>query len=177
MTARTRWVAPTPLSIRELLTLTDAVAGEVAAGQHRVRFDPVERWHTRLRNGAYADVWLISWPQHQGAELHDHCGSMGALTVVQGTLTEHRWLPCGGRPPLVPRRLTRGSRAGFPIGYVHDVVNNDPEPALSVHAYSPPLTAMSYYEIDDSDALRRIRTLLTDDPEPHMGGGLEAVPA
>lgn len=177
MTARTRWVAPTPLSIRELLQLTESIAAEVSAGRHQVHVDPVERWHTRLRNGEYADVWLISWPRHQAAELHDHGGSLGALTVVRGTLTEHRWLPGAARPRLVPRRLTVGARAGFPLGYVHDVVNSDPEPAVSVHAYSPPLTAMSYYEIDEFDALRRVRTLLTDDPEPRPGNGLEAIPA
>jgi hypothetical protein len=31
-----------------------------------------------------------------------------------------------------------------------------------VHAYSPPLTAMSYYAVDDSGALRRTRSVLTD---------------
>jgi hypothetical protein len=34
-----------------------------------------------------------------------------------------------------------------------------------VHAYSPPLTAMSYYEITDRNRLRRQRTELTDQPE------------
>jgi hypothetical protein len=174
MTASTRWVAPTPLSIRELVELTRGIAAEVAAGDHTVHDDPSVRWHTRLRSGAYADLWLISWPQHQAAELHDHGGSLGALTVVRGTLTEHRWLPARGGPArLVPRRLPAGAEAGFPVGYVHDVVNTDPAPALSVHAYSPPLTAMSYYEVDGNDALRRVHTLLTDDPEPR----LEAMPA
>jgi hypothetical protein len=36
---------------------------------------------------------------------------------------------------------------------------------LSVHAYSPPLTAMSYYEVTDRQTLRRNRTELTDAPE------------
>ena len=38
-------------------------------------------------------------------------------------------------------------------------------PTLSVHAYSPPLTAMSYYEVTDRNTLRRNRTELTDNPE------------
>ena len=38
-------------------------------------------------------------------------------------------------------------------------------PTLSVHAYSPPLTAMSYYEVTDRNTLRRKRTELTDTPE------------
>jgi hypothetical protein len=38
-------------------------------------------------------------------------------------------------------------------------------PSLSVHAYSPPLTVMSYYEVTDQHRLRRKRTELTDQPE------------
>ncbi|MDT5139969.1 MAG: hypothetical protein QOD58_4231, partial [Mycobacterium sp.] len=39
------------------------------------------------------------------------------------------------------------------------------EPTLSVHAYSPPLTAMSYYGVTERNTLRRQRTELTDKPE------------
>jgi len=39
------------------------------------------------------------------------------------------------------------------------------QPTLSVHAYSPPLTAMSYYEVTERNTLRRQRTELTDQPE------------
>jgi hypothetical protein len=156
------------MSLHDLLHLTRTVAAEVAVGRHEVRFDPLDRWHTRLPGGAYADVWLISWTTDQAAELHDHGGSLGALTVVRGTLTEHRWLPTTRPPRLVGRGLPAGTSVGFPVGYVHDVVNAGPERALSVHAYSPPLTAMSYYQVDDAGALRRTRTLLTADPEPRV---------
>ena len=78
------------------------------------------------------------------------------------------------------RRLDAGDQAGFPLGWVHDVVwapraatcRPEPvaiagpvQPTLSVHAYSPPLTAMSYYEVTERNRLRRQRTELTDQPE------------
>jgi hypothetical protein len=44
---------------------------------------------------------------------------------------------------------------------VHDVVNRVPAPAVSVHAYSPPLTAMFYYAVEPA-GLRRTRTVLTE---------------
>ena len=59
----------------------------------------------------------------------------------------------------------------FPLGWVHDVIwAPTPSvtvagPTLSVHAYSPPLTAMSYYEVTSRNTLRRNRTELTDGPE------------
>ena len=35
----------------------------------------------------------------------------------------------------------------FGAGHVHDMVNASAAPAVSVHAYSPPLTAMRRYEL------------------------------
>ena len=47
---------------------------------------------------------------------------------------------------------------------------------MSVHAYSPPLTAMSYYAVDDARSLRRTRTVLTDEPDPATHAGPLATP-
>ncbi len=77
--------------------------------------------------------------------------------------------------------------AGFAIGWLHAVWRAPEPPAtgldvpvavaesvgpldptLSVHAYSPPLTAMSYYELTGHGGLRRTRTVLTDQPEGDM---------
>ena len=69
------------------------------------------------------------------------------------------------------RLPSAGDQAAFPLGWVHDVVwAPTPSitvagPTLSVHAYSPPLTAMSYYEVTAEQSLRRVRTELTDQPE------------
>ncbi|WP_286199260.1 cysteine dioxygenase [Mycobacterium sp. ELW1] len=125
-----------------------------------------ERWFTRLHADDELDVWLISWVAGHTTELHDHGGSLGALTVLSGALHEYRWN--GER--LHRRRLDAGDQAAFPLGWVHDVVGapavSAPASAtLSVHAYSPPLTAMSYYEVTERNTLRRTRTELTDAPE------------
>jgi hypothetical protein len=160
------------LRIPDLLHLTDLGANDVLNGD----FDslmpadglpPEERWFTRIFGDDEVDLWLISWAPGQSTELHDHGGSLGALTVVSGSLRETRW---DGRR-LRRRRLNAGDQAGFPLGWVHDVVWA-PEsaaapvaPTLSVHAYSPPLTAMSYYEVNERQMLRRKRTDLTAYPE------------
>ncbi len=164
-------VAPTRLRVPDLLQATDVAADHVLSG----RYDHVlpvggpptdERWFTRLHGDDELDVWLISWVPERSTELHDHAGSLGALTVVSGALVETRW--DGGT--LRERRLEAGDQAGFPLGWVHDVVwapnaMTIAAPTLSVHAYSPPLTAMSYYDITDRNTLRRDRTELTDKPE------------
>jgi hypothetical protein len=42
------------------------------------------------------------------------------------------------------------------------VSNPAVEPAVSVHAYSPPLTAMSYYDVASDGRLRRTRSELVE---------------
>ena len=152
--------APTPLGLADLADLTRGVAAQVRTGAHEVVLDPDRRWYRRLHADPFVDVWLISWVAEQATELHDHAGSLGALTVVSGELEEQRWVPADGQ--LRTRRLRAGRGATFGLGHVHDVVNVRAEHAVSVHAYSPPLTAMSYYAVESDGALRRTRSVLTD---------------
>ena len=169
--------APTRLRLPDLLHTTDSFADAVLCG----RFDHLlpaggwptdRRWFTRLHTDDDLDVWLISWVAGHTTELHDHGGSLGALTVLSGALLEHRW----DSERLRSRRLEAGDQAAFPLGWVHDVIaagEGGTEP-LSVHAYSPPLTAMSYYDITSNEVtgrqrLRRTRSELTDEPEKAAG--------
>jgi hypothetical protein len=63
-----------------------------------------------------------------------------------------------------------GRSLGFPVGYVHDVGNPAAMPAVSVHAYSPPLTAMSYYAVEPGPSLRRTRSVLVESDSPEGVG-------
>lgn len=157
---------PTRLRLPDLLLETDRAAADVLDGRHDHLLPPGglpadARWFTRLRGDDDLDVWLISWVPGRHTELHDHGGSLGALTVLSGALDEYRW--DGDR--LRRRRLDAGDQAAFPLGWVHDVVwarSQVPTPTLSVHAYSPPLAAMSYYEVTECATLRRGRVELTE---------------
>ncbi|BBZ12502.1 cysteine dioxygenase [Mycobacterium branderi] len=161
---------PTRLRLPDLLHATDQTADDVLSGHYDYLLPPGgvpvdRRWFVRLHGDDELDIWLISWVPGQHTELHDHGGSMGALTLLSGSVYEFRW--DGQR--LRRRRLDAGDQAGFPLGWVHDVVwapSSVPAgPTLSVHAYSPPLTVMSYYEVTRRNTLRRRRTELTDQPE------------
>lgn len=170
--------APTRLRVPDLLAATDRSADDVLSGRYDrllagARLPTDERWYRRLHGDDELDIWLISWVPGKATELHDHGGSLGALTVVSGALRETRWDGTG----LRDRELAAGDQAGFPLGWVHDVVwapgasdaagnRRGPAPVtLSVHAYSPPLSAMSYYRVTERNTLRRSRTELTDAPE------------
>ncbi|CCQ14803.1 Cysteine dioxygenase [Rhodococcus sp. AW25M09] len=162
---------PTRLRPHDLLRVTDQSASDVLEGRldHLLpdggRWPIGERWAKRLHSDDDLDVWLISWVPDRSTELHDHGGSLGALTVLSGSLLEYRW----AGTELKQRRLDAGDQAAFPLGWVHDVMHDPASattgPTLSVHAYSPPLTAMSYYEVTERSTLRRTRSELTDAPE------------
>jgi predicted metal-dependent enzyme (double-stranded beta helix superfamily) len=154
--------APLFLSPRQLSDFTRFYAAEVAGGKYPyIDYDPDERWHQRIYRDRRLDVWLISWLPDQGTQLHDHGGSSGSFTVLSGTLTEA--VVRGGR--LRDNQRTAAATVAFGAHYVHDVRNLSDTPAISVHAYSPPLTTMTFYELADG-RLEPLASLATDDPEP-----------
>ncbi|WP_017934762.1 rhodanese-like domain-containing protein [Nocardioides sp. Iso805N] len=152
------------LSRAELAALTQRYAQEVLEGRHEVHADPDERWHVRLHCDDDVDVWLISWTQSQGTELHDHGGSCGAFTVVEGALTESVWSGPVEKGRLRDLERGIGDTVTFGDHYIHDVRNTEEQVAVSVHVYSPPLSLMNFYDVNDG-ALERLATSWTDDPE------------
>jgi predicted metal-dependent enzyme (double-stranded beta helix superfamily) len=161
MSAVTR---PAALTLDELAATTRRFAEEVRAGCHAVHADPDRRWHVRIHADDQVDVWLISWTAEQGTELHDHGGSAGAFTVVEGRLTESVWAGPRADGSLTEVARGAGDTVVFGTRYVHDVVNRAAATAVSVHAYSPPLTLMHYYDVEANRLVRRASSW-TDDPE------------
>ena len=123
----------------------------------KVRLRVDERWYERLHLGSDYDIWAISWLPGQSTGFHDHGASAGALVVATGVLEEHR-------PGERARVIHPGKPLAFGTDYAHDVRNVSLAPAVSIHAYSPPLTDMNEYELDGGlliprdEATRRTET-------------------
>jgi hypothetical protein len=83
---------------------------------------------------------------------HDHDISSGAFTVVQGCLREER-LRFGAPPSAVS--LEEGGSVSFGPSDIHRVVHEGDVPAVSIHAYSPPLMRMGSYVLQEGGALLR----------------------
>ena len=113
----------------------------------RVRLDAEGRWYERIVAGDCHEVWLISWLPGHSTGFHDHGGSAGAFGVVWGALDECV-VPRSGTRALVSR-VSSGEVRAFGPRYVHDVRNaaTSSSVAVSVHAYSPPLSAMTRYDL------------------------------
>jgi rhodanese-related sulfurtransferase len=116
----------------------------------KVRLRAAGRWYERLYYGPDYDIWAISWLPGQSTGFHDHGASSGAFVVATGTLEEHR-------PGERSRAILPGKPRAFGRDYTHDVRNVSLAPAISIHAYSPPLDEMNEYELDGSRLVPRER--------------------
>ena len=109
------------------------------------------------------DAWLIAWPKGGKVELHDHGASIGAVSVISGTLVEAvPWRSDTGRLTLVRHELQAGATLGFGAGHIHDVTNETAEHALSLHVYSPALSSMTFYELTEDQLVVRDVTWSAD---------------
>ena len=114
----------------------------------KVRLRAERRWYERLYHGPDHDIWVISWLPGQSTGFHDHGASSGAFVVATGILEEHR-------PDERTRVIHPGKPCAFGADYTHDVRNVSLAPAISIHAYSPPLSEMNEYELDGSQLVPR----------------------
>jgi predicted metal-dependent enzyme (double-stranded beta helix superfamily) len=132
----------------------------------RVRLDPEGRWYEQIHMGDTYELWLISWLPGQSTGFHDHGGANGAFGVVWGQLDEYRPTTRAGgtrTATSVARPITAGKVRSFGPHHVHDVRNPESgSVAVSVHAYSPPLSAMTRYDLTPG-GLVPIRTEGADD--------------
>ncbi len=126
----------------EVRRLTETPAEWVA----RVRLDTEGRWYEQIRVTDSYELWLISWLPGHATGFHDHGPANGAFGVVWGQLDEH--VVERGSGTSRARPVTAGQVRSFGPRYVHDVRNDERgSVAVSVHAYSPPLTAMTRYDL------------------------------
>jgi mannose-6-phosphate isomerase-like protein (cupin superfamily) len=141
--------APNTLDLDDLAGIVCGLADDESLWGPRVRFREDSRWWTRLHGDDSLDVWLLTWLHDQSTDLHDQGGSAAAFIVVQGELSEVRVEGLSVRRSVV----RPGQRRSVAPGVVHDVRNPRGFAAISIHAYSPPLRAMTYYRRESSGRL------------------------
>lgn len=100
---------------------------------------------------AYIDVWVLSWLAGQETGFHDHEISEVGICVAQGAIREHHMHV--GRPDT-SHVMHPGDAQEGPLGYIHRVQHASGHPAVSVHAYSPPLAWVGQYREVDGRMIR-----------------------
>jgi predicted metal-dependent enzyme (double-stranded beta helix superfamily) len=119
---------------------------------HLVSHDPAQRHYELLLRDEHVAVWLICWMDDHDTGFHDHDLSGGAVGVVAGAVREDRLVLGGG---TVSRLVGAGQSFTFAASDIHRVLHAGDVPAVTIHAYSPPLWRMGAYEVADSGELRR----------------------
>lgn len=142
------------LSPAELRTLVDTLAADPAAWRDQVRHAPgADRVCVELRRDASVEVWLICWLPGHDTGFHDHDDAAAAITVVEGAVREERLSLAGA----VGETYRSGDTVMVPSRAIHRVRHDGEAPAITIHAYSPPLQEMGAYAPDAATGeLRRV---------------------
>jgi len=140
------------MNTTELRDLVSRIAADPQQWRPLVRFDTAERHFEQLWRDDQVDVWVISWANGNDTGFHDHDVSSGAVAVVEGELVEER-LVVGGAPRVLRHRA--GETFDFDASHVHRMHQDAAVPAVSIHAYSPPLWRMGTYVVEPDGTLRR----------------------
>jgi hypothetical protein len=144
--------------------LVRALADDPGFWRAAVGHDPTERWHARLHWSPFVEVYLLGWTPEQDTRMHDHGGSVGAFAVAEGELFEEH--SRAGSATTEHRVHRTGDVVAFDARHVHNLGNVGPRVATSIHAYSPPLPFMRFYEPDAAGRWRASYRLAVDGPEP-----------
>jgi predicted metal-dependent enzyme (double-stranded beta helix superfamily) len=114
--------------------------------------DRARRRYRLMLEDERLDVWVLSWMPGQATGFHDHGSSNVALTTLQGVVLERRLRvgEASSERALRPGFVQTGS-----AGFIHAVTHDAGTPAVTLHAYSPPLLQVGQYRTGPGGALLR----------------------
>ena len=154
------------LDRHELRELVTSIAADPDTWRPLVRHGVPERHFEQLWRDDHVDVWVITWMNGNDTGFHDHDVSRGAVAVVEGEIIEER-LVVGGPPRRLPH--VAGETFDFDASHVHRMRQDSDSPAVSIHAYSPPLWRMGTYATGPDGTLRRESISYAEELRPVEG--------
>ena len=140
------------LSTEQLERFTAALADAPERWRHLVRHADDTRVYEQIWDDGDVNAWLICWSEDQDTGFHDHDESAAAIMVVSGTVREDRLTLAG--PPRA-RAFGAGETFTVPPVAIHRVLHAGDGPAVTIHAYSPPLRKTGAYRIGVEGELER----------------------
>lgn len=153
------------LTIEELEAFVLRLAADTDRWRPLVNHDPSRRTYGLLWEDEIVNAWLLCWSETHDTGFHDHDVSAAAITVIHGEVREERL------------RLDRTASEGVynagqtftvPPDAIHRVLHAGSSPAVTIHAYSPPLRRMGAYSEGPGGELRRIVQTDADELTPAL---------
>jgi quercetin dioxygenase-like cupin family protein len=145
-------VASAGLTTSQLEAFVAGLAASEERWRHHVRHSEELRVTEQIWDDEQVNAWLICWSEDQDTGFHDHDESAAAIAVISGRVREDRFR-VGGAPRV--HELGAGSVFTVPPVAIHRVLHAGEGPAVTIHAYSPPLVRTGAYRLTDDGELQR----------------------
>jgi quercetin dioxygenase-like cupin family protein len=140
------------LSSEQLQRFVDELVGTPELWREQIRHDCDARVYAEIWSDEDVNAWLICWSEDQDTGFHDHDQSGAAIAVIDGRVREER-LRLAAEPGA--RVIGPGEIFFVPPTAIHRVLHAGDRPAVTIHAYSPPLTRTGAYRIGPGGELER----------------------
>jgi mannose-6-phosphate isomerase-like protein (cupin superfamily) len=140
------------ISTEELLEFVGGLVARPDLWRDLVRHSADGRAYEQIWDDELLNAWLICWSEDQDTGFHDHDRSEAAIAVVEGHISEER-LRLEREPEA--RVIGPGGTAVVPAVAIHRVLHAGVGPAVTIHAYSPPLRRTGAYRVGPDGQLER----------------------
>ncbi len=149
--------------------LVRELAAEPGRWRELVRHTAAERQFALLSRDEAVEVWVVSWMDGHDTGFHDHDDSAAAIVVLEGEVEDQR-LTLAAAPRS--RRYRAGETFTVAPSAIHRVQHAGVRPAVTMHAYSPPLQRMGTYEEGPGGVLLRHAQPAAEELRPVGAGRL-----
>ncbi|MEA2214257.1 MAG: hypothetical protein QOF83_4205 [Solirubrobacteraceae bacterium] len=140
------------LAPEQLRRFTEQLVATPERWAHLVHHCGDVRVYAQIWDEEDVNAWMICWSEDQDTGFHDHDDSAAAIAVVSGRVREDR-LRLGAAPRS--RELGQGETFIVPPTAIHRVLHAGDGPAVTIHAYSPPLRRTGAYRVGADGELER----------------------
>jgi quercetin dioxygenase-like cupin family protein len=140
------------LTREELEQFVTVLAATPQRWAHLVHHSDDARVYEQIWDSEEVNAWVICWSEDQDTGFHDHDDSAAAIFVIDGQVREER-LRLGAAPE--GRVGAPGTTLVVPPTAIHRVLHAGHGPAVTIHAYSPPLTRTGAYRVGPAGELER----------------------
>ena len=140
------------MSTEQLKRFVADLADEPERWEHLVRHNDGARVYEQIWDSEEVNAWVICWSEDQDTGFHDHDDSCAAILVIEGHVREER-LRLGDAAEA--RVGGPGTIWFVPPTAIHRVLHTGDGPAVTIHAYSPPLTRTGAYRLGPGGELER----------------------
>jgi mannose-6-phosphate isomerase-like protein (cupin superfamily) len=140
------------LTIEELERFTAGLVETRERWAHLVHHADDMRVYEQIWDDEDVNAWVICWSEDQDTGFHDHDDSAAAIAVVSGRVREDR-LAMGGDSRS--REQGEGTTFTVPPVAIHRLLHAGEGPAVTIHAYSPPLRRTGAYRVGADGELER----------------------